>query len=72
MSYKTSANYTGLCQTFEDKVFLSIESLLRSSGHRCRQLVSVVSEANKYCYKTFDGVIGVVDQKFIHERISTL
>jgi len=57
------------CQSFEDKVFCSIEQLLRTSGH-CGQLVSVVDEANKYCYKTFDGVIGTVDKTFIHDRIS--
>lgn len=51
-----------------DQIFKAIESLLRSSGH-CGQLVSVVDEANKYCYKTFDGTIGTVDKLFIHDRI---
>lgn len=50
------------------QIFVAIETLLRSSGH-CGHLVSVVDEANKYCYKTFDGKIGVVDKKFIHDRI---
>lgn len=54
-----------------DQIFKSIESFLRSSGH-CGQLISVVDEANKYCYKTFDGVIGVVDKNFIHDRIWSL
>ena len=64
----SSAKTTNNCQSFDDKVFLSIESLLRSSGH-CGQLVSVVDEANKYCYKTLDGKIGTVDKSFIHDRI---
>ncbi len=55
-------------QPTSDQIFLAVEKLLRSSGH-CGQLVSVVSEASKYCYKTVDGKIGVVDQHFIHELI---
>lgn len=51
------------------QIFTAIETLLRSSGLYCHHLVSVVDEANKYCYKTFDGVIGVVDKEFIHDRI---
>lgn len=50
------------------QIFQAIESLLRTSGH-CPHLVSVVDEANKYCYKTFDGKIGTVDKAFIHDRI---
>lgn len=42
------------------QIFIAIESLLRISGH-CPHLVSVVTEAHKYCYKTFDGAIGTVD-----------
>jgi hypothetical protein len=68
MNNNISAKRGEKCQSFEDKVFLSIQSLLRSSGH-CGQLVSVVDEANKYCYKTVDGKIGVVDKYFIHDRI---
>jgi hypothetical protein len=51
------------------EIFVAIETLLRVSGHYCHHLVSVVDEANKYCYKTFDGKIGVVDKSFIHSRI---
>lgn len=54
------------------QIFIAIETLLRSSGHYCAHLVSVVDEANKYCYKTFDGAIGVVDKDFIHDRCKTL
>lgn len=54
----------------EDKIFISIEQLLRTSGY-CGQLVSVVDEANKYCYKTFDGKIGTVDKSFILDRINS-
>lgn len=53
-----------------NQIFLAIESLLRSSGH-CGQLVSFVAESSKYCYLTFDGVIGTVDMNFIHDRIKT-
>ena len=51
----------------ETQIFIAIETLLRSSGY-CGQLVSVVAEANRYCYKTFDGKIGIVDMGFIHDR----
>lgn len=68
MTYNISANSGKKCQSLEDKVFVSIEQLLRHSGY-CGQLVSVADEANKYCYKTFDGVIGTVDKGFIHDRI---
>lgn len=54
--------------SFDDKVLLSIESLLRVSGKDSWNVVSVVAEANKYCYKTFDGSIGVVDMAFINDR----
>lgn len=50
------------------QIFTAVEKLLRMSGH-CAHLVSVVDEANKYCYKTFDGAIGTVDKAFIHDRI---
>lgn len=53
------------------QIFTAIETLLRSSGY-CPHLVSVVNEANRYCYKTFDGNIGVVDMAFIHDRINSL
>ena len=52
------------------QIFTAIERLLRTSGAGyCPHLVSVIDEANKYCYKTFDGKIGVVDKAFIHDRI---
>ena len=54
----------------EDKIVISIEQLLRTSGYS-GQLVSVVDEANKYCYKTFDGKIGTVDKSFILDRINS-
>jgi hypothetical protein len=54
------------------QIFVAIETLLRASGCNCHHLVSVVDEANKYCYKTFDGKIGVVDKSFIHDRCKTL
>lgn len=69
MTNYNSANIGKKCKSLEDKVFIAIERLLRSSGHSCGHLVSVVAEANKYCYKTFSGEIGVVDQKFIHDLI---
>lgn len=49
---------------FEDRVFLAIEFLLRAP------IVSVVDEANKYCYKTWQGEIGVVDKEFIDDRVN--
>jgi hypothetical protein len=30
-------------------------------------IVSVVSESNKYCYKCFDGTIGVIDMDFAND-----
>lgn len=56
--------------SFEDKVFKAIERLLRTSGFNCWVLVSVVDEANKYCYKNQDGEIGTVDKSFLHDRIN--
>lgn len=54
----------------DEQVFIAVETLLRNSGPMyCGQLVSVVEEANKYCYKTFDGAIGTVDKGFIKDRI---
>ena len=48
----------------EDKVHKSIEKLLNT------HVVSVVDEARKYCYKTFNGVIGAVDKGFIDDRVN--
>ena len=45
------------------KVHRAIERLLDS------HVVSVVNEASRYCYKTVDGVIGVVDMSFINDRV---
>ena len=67
--YYNQANKGQNCQSLEDKIFLSIEQLLRLSGY-CGHLVSVCDEANKYCYKTFDGKIGTVNKSFIHDRIN--
>jgi hypothetical protein len=56
--------------TFEDKVLLAIERLLLTSMYPSFNVVSVVDEANKYCYKTVDGTIGTVDKNFIHDRVN--
>ena len=56
--------------TQEDKVFLAIERLLRTSGHQEWNLAGVVDEARKYCYKTVAGTIGTVDKSFIQDRIN--
>lgn len=56
--------------SFDDKIHLAIERLLRTSGNTNWNIVSVVHEAKKYCYKTFSGEIGVVDKDFIHDRIN--
>lgn len=47
------------------KVHRAIERLLDS------HVVSVVSEASRYCYKTVEGTIGVVDMAFINDRVSS-
>jgi hypothetical protein len=56
--------------SFEDKVFRTIERLLRNSGRESWNVVSVVDEANHYCYKTVNGVIGTVRRDYVHERIA--
>ncbi len=56
--------------SFEDKVFKAVERLLRTSGHDFWNIVSVVDEASRYCYKKADGTIGTVDRSFIHDRIN--
>ncbi len=55
-----------------DKVLLSIERLLRNSGHSDWNITSVVCESRMYCYKTVGGKIGVVDISFIDQRVSCL
>ena len=45
----------------EDKVFAAI------SDFTGRILVSVVSEANRYCFKCSDGSIHTIDKKTIDE-----
>ncbi len=53
----------------DDKVLLCIERLLKSNGESDCTIVSVVDEANKYCYKTALGKVDVVDKSFIDDRI---
>lgn len=57
--------------SFEDKVFRTIERLLRNSGRESWMLVSVVDEANCFCYKTVHGVIGTVRRDYIIDRINS-
>jgi hypothetical protein len=52
-----------------DQITKAIESLLMTSGYQSWNVISVVDESAKYCYKTFDGTIGAVDKGFIHDRI---
>jgi len=56
--------------SFEDKVHMAIERLLRTSGYNSWNVVSVADEAKKYCYKTVSGEIGTVDKTFLHSRIN--
>ena len=67
--YNVLSNRLKKCHSFEDKVFIVIEYLLRQSKPSIH-LVSVVDEAKKYCYKTFDGTIGTVNKEFIHDLIN--
>lgn len=52
------------------KVMRTIELLLKNSGHEHWNIVSVVAEANKYCYKLCAGGIDVVDKQFIDDRVA--
>lgn len=45
----------------EDKVFAAISDLT------CNVLVSVVTEANRYCFKCADGSIHTIDKKTIND-----
>lgn len=56
--------------SFDDKVFKAVERLLRTSGHDSWMIVSVVDEANKYCFKKVDGTIGTVSKSYLHDRIT--
>lgn len=56
--------------SFDDKVFKAIERLLRTSGFDNWNIVSVVDEANRYCYKKADGTIETVDKSFLNDRIN--
>jgi hypothetical protein len=56
--------------TQEDKVFKAIERLLKSSNIAEWNIVSVVCEAKKYCFKKLSGEIGTVDISFIDDRIN--
>jgi hypothetical protein len=55
---------------YDDKVYKAIERLLRTSGHTEWMIISVVSEARKYCFKKLSGEIGTVDIDFITDRIN--
>lgn len=57
-------------RTYTDsQIIIAIETLLKNTGYKSTHVVSVVDEANKYCYKTFDGTIGTVHKDFLHDRI---
>lgn len=45
----------------DDRVFAFIQDTVG------KQIVSVVSEAKRYCYKCFDGTIGVIDADFVND-----
>lgn len=55
----------------EDVIQKAIERLLKTSGYSSWNIVSVVDEANKYCYKTVDGTIGTVRKDFLQDRINS-
>lgn len=57
-AFKVSKNFTS-----DDKIHKAIEYLIQE------HVVSVVSESKKYCYKTFNDKIGVVDIDFINDRV---
>ena len=45
----------------EDKVFAAIQDIVG------KQIVSVVDEASKYCFKCFDGEIKTIDMDFVND-----
>lgn len=45
----------------DDRIFAAISDI---TG---KQIVSVVSEASKYCFKCFDGSIGTIDMGFVND-----
>jgi len=45
----------------DDRVFAFIQDTVG------KQIVSVVAEAKKYCYKCFDGTIGTIDLDFVND-----
>lgn len=53
------------------QVLMAVERLLRTSGYRSWNVVSVCDEANRYCYKTASGEIGTVRKDFLHDRIAS-
>jgi len=57
--------------SFDDKVLLAIEVLLRVSGRESWHVISVNEEANKYYYKTVSGIVSTIDKSFLNDRINS-